>query len=160
MADKVLINGNMYDFGSTSLKIDDEPFYGYKGITWNQKRERAKAHGQGKHRIPRGKSRGKYSAECTLTLYRDADTALIDHLASKAADGVSYGEVEFPMVLQYIEEGSNQDPVTIEFGRCHYGGDDNSNEEGGEADAVTITIDLIYIKKNGKTLFDNSDGSV
>lgn len=160
MGDKVRIQGNQYDFASTSCKFDGEPIYGYKAISWSQKRERKKAYGAGKHAAPRGRSRGTYSAEAKITLWRDTYTELCKALAAKAADATSFGDVEFPIVLQYVEDESNQDPVTVEFLDVVIGGEDSSSEESGDPDSVEVTLDVMRIKVNGLTLYSSEGGKL
>lgn len=160
MGDKIRIQGNQYDFASTSLKIDGEPFYGFTAISWAQKRERKKAYGAGKHAAPRGRSRGVYSAEAKITMWRDSYTELCKALAAKAADATSFGDVEFPMVLQYVEDESNQDPVTVELLDVAIVGEDSSAEESGDPDKVEVALDVMRIKTNGLTLYSSNGGTL
>lgn len=158
MADKVRIQGNQYDFGSTSLKLADEPIYGYVSLSWTEKRERQKGYGAGKSRTPRGKSRGRYTTEpAKLVVWRDTWTEIKKMLAAKSSDGKSYGNVEFPMVLQYVEDESNQDPITVVFYECTIEGASNSTEEEGGNDKVEVTVAYQRVVENDLTLYDSAE---
>ncbi len=158
MADAQKINGNQYSWSSIELRIDDEPFYGFTSISYSQKRERVKAYGTGAHHAPRGRSAGKYSAEAKLTGWKSSIQALREALAAKASDGVSYGNVEFQVVVQYVEDGS-EDPITVEIVDCVIASEDSSEEENPDPLKEDLGLDVMYLKKNGLTLFDNSDGA-
>lgn len=155
-SDGIRVNGNQYDFGSGKVKVAGDVLYGLTGIKYSQKRERPKGYGQGRHHAPRGRGRGKYSAEGSITVYRSTARELRKTLAAQSADGVSYGDVEFQVVGQWSETGEGEDKVEL-FG-CVIAGEDGGSEEGGDLDKEEIMLDVMYIKKNGLTLFDNSDG--
>lgn len=144
--DNVRINGNQYDQGSTELKIRNNPIYGYSAISWSQKRERAKSISTGKDRKPKGRTRGKITYEnLKLTVRRDTASAIKLMLAEVAADGQAYGEVDdTPIILQYIETGSNQKPVTVEFSECALVSESGSSEEDG-ADMVDLEFDYMSL---------------
>jgi hypothetical protein len=163
MADKVRINGNQYDFGSTSLKIGDEPIYGYTVANWSQKRERTKGYGAGKHRTPSGRTRGKYTTEpVKFTFRRDTVSQIKLMLAALASDGQSYGNAEVPIVFQYVEDESNQDPVLVEFFDAAFASEASASEEEGGPDMVEVEFDVMRIDEtiNGKklTLYDATAG--
>ena len=157
--DTIRVNGNQYSWGSIVLKVDDETLYGFTGLSYNQKRERTKAYGAGAHHAPRGRSAGKYSAEAKLTGWRGSMQALRAKLAAKASDGASYGNVEFQIVAEYVSNDGSEEPITVEVVDCVIASEDISDEEGPDPLKEEIGIDCMYIKKNGLTLFDNSDGA-
>lgn len=144
--DKVRINGNQYDQGSVELKIYNMPVYGFTAAAWSQKRERQKSVSTGKDRRPKGRTRGKYVTEALkLTVRRDTASAIKLMLAEKSSDGASYGDVDdTPIVLQYIEDESNQDPVTVEFLDCALTSDGGNSEEDGP-DMVELEFDYMYL---------------
>ena len=61
--DQVRINGNVYSWGSLTVKVGGERWYRLTSISYADKRERVKAYGQAKHQAPTGRSRGKYAVE-------------------------------------------------------------------------------------------------
>lgn len=91
MSDEIRVNGNVHSWGSIILKYGDA-------------RERAKVYGMGRHHAPRGRTRGKYTVEpVTLRGPKGTVQQLRALLAQQAPDGVSYGDVEFQIVVQYTE---------------------------------------------------------
>lgn len=162
MADKVFINGNQYDYGSTELKIAAEPIYGYTAVNWSQKRERQKGRGAGKDRRPKGQTGGRYEADVVKVTVRRDTASQIKLMLAEQVDGSNYGNAVVPIVLQYVEDESNQDPVMVEFFDCTYQDDTNATEEEGGPDSVEISFSVQWIDEtiNGKkvTLYDSSQG--
>lgn len=157
MADKIRVNQNIYSWGSISLKVADEDFHGFTMIKYGQKRTRTKIWGTGKHHAPRGRSRGKYeTTDGGLKGPKSTIQALREKLASLSADGVSYGDVEFMVVANYVE--ADESPITVELFQCVISTEDTSEEENPDPLQEEIGLDYMYVKKNGLTLFDNSDG--
>jgi hypothetical protein len=156
--DSIRVNGNQYSWGSIKAKLDGVPYFGFKGITYADKRERVKAYGMGKHQAPRGRSRGKYSTENSkLTGPKSSIQLLREALAAKSSDGVSYGDVEFEVVFQYVER--DELPITVQLERCVIVGNSSSEEEGADPLNEEIELDVMKIYRNGLTLFDSSEGS-
>jgi hypothetical protein len=157
MSDDLRINNNQHSWGSIILKIDDERFTGFTSISFADKRERVKAYGMGRHQAPRGRSRGKYTVEpVKLGGWKSSVAALRTSLALRSADGRSYGDVQFQIVVQYIEVG--EIPLTVEIDRCVYVGNTSSDEEGADNLKEEIEIDAMLIRRNGLTLFDGEQG--
>lgn len=160
--DLVRINGNQFDQGSTELKVANIPIYGFTAISWSQKRERVKSVTAGKDRRPKGRTRGKYTTESLkMTVRRDTASAIKLILAERAAGGESYGDVDdTPIVLQYIEDESNQKPVTVEFQQCALISDGGSSEEDGP-DMVEIEWDYMWLDEtiDGKKVTLYSSGA-
>jgi hypothetical protein len=155
MADSVRINGNIYSHGSMVIKVDGERFQGFTSITYADKRERTPVYGLGKHHAPRGRTRGKYTVENTkLVGPIDTMMKLRDALAAASFDGVSYGDYEFEIVVQFIEENSNQTPHTVVLESCVYVGTTASNEEGTDANTEEVEIQPLKIKRDNRYLFD------
>jgi hypothetical protein len=160
--DKIRINGSQYDQGSVELKIANHPIYGFNALSWNQKRTRVKSVTTGKDRRPKGRSRGKYEAESLkMTVRRDTASAIKLMLAELSTDGQSYGDADdVPIVLQYIEDESNQDPITVEFINCALVSDGGNSEEDGP-DMVELEFDYMHLDETiaGKkvTLYHSGD---
>ncbi len=158
MADPVRVNGNLFSWGSIEVKAGGDVFTGFTKIAYADKRTRSKGYGMGRAQAPRGRTRGKYEVDpVTVTAHRDSVEALRTFLASKAADGKSYGNVVFQITVQYIDEGEN--PITDELVDCVWAGNSASNEEGADALTLDIEIDCMRIIWNGKTLFDQTVAS-
>jgi hypothetical protein len=158
MSDQLRVNGNQYSWGSIVLKLDNDRFTGFTGITYADKRERVKAYGMGRHHAPRGRSRGKYSVEpVKLTGWRGSVQIFRQQLALRALDQRSYGDVEFQIILQYIESGEL--PLTVEIDRCVVTGNNASDEENPDPLKEELEIDPMLIRRNGLVLFDSSQGA-
>ena len=155
MADQIRVNGNMVGWGSITIRLDDEVFSGFDSISYGDKRERVKHYGMGRAHAPRGRTSGKYTVENTkLRGPKGTVMALRTALARRAADGKSYGNVEFPIVVQYVESG--EVPITVELERNAIVSDVSSDDESGDPSKEEIECDTMLIRRNGLTLFDNT----
>jgi hypothetical protein len=157
MSDDLRVNNNQHSWGSIILKVDSDRFTGFTGISFSDKRERVKAYGMGKHHAPRGRSRGKYTIEpVKLTGWKGSIALLRAGLAQRSSDGISYGDVEFQIVVQYVE--SDDVPLTVEIDRCVWASNSSSDEESPDPLKEEIEIDAMLIRRNGLVLFDASEG--
>jgi len=75
-----------------------------------------------------------------------------------AGDGENYGDVEFQVVVQYIE--SDDTPITDELDRCVWVKNTSSHEEGPDPLTEDFELDCMLIRRNGLTLFDNSEANI
>jgi hypothetical protein len=158
MSDQIRVNGNQLSWGSIILKLDQDVFTGFTSISFADKRERVKAYGQGRHHAPRGRSRGKYTIEpVKLTGWKDSVQIFRTQLAARSPDGKSYGDVEFQIIVQYVEIG--EIPLTVAIERCVWTGNSSSDEESPDPLKEEIEIDAMLIRRNGLVLFDASQGS-
>ena len=160
MADQLRINGNMHSWGSIILKIDDQLYTGFTGITYAEKRERVDAYGMGVHQGPRGRSRGKYAAEPSkLTGWKASIQELREALAARASDGRSYGNVEFEVQIQYIEAiTGNEIPIQVDLHKCTFVGNSGGDEEGPDPLKEEVEIKPLTLEINQLTLFDATEG--
>jgi hypothetical protein len=112
----------------------------------------------GRHQAPRGRSRGKYTPGAgKLGGPPSSIQALREKLASKAPDGDSYGNIEFLLTVQYIDDGER--PILVELQQCVITGNDTSNEESADPLKEEIEIMPMRVLRNGKTLYDKSQGT-
>lgn len=157
MADEQRINGNMYSWSSIYFKVDGERFYGIKSISYGDSRERAKGYGMGRHHAPRGRSAGKYQTDpVSVSVEKATARALRETLATFAADGQSFGNVPFEIVVQYVEPDDT--PITDTIEECVWAKTESSNEEGPDPLYEDVEFDCMRIRWNGKTLFDETEG--
>jgi hypothetical protein len=157
MSDTIRVNGNQYSFGSVVCKVGGERFTGFTAIDYGDKRVVAKGYGLGPAQGPRGRTRGRYETdEVKLSAHLDSGQALIDKLALLSKGGLSYGNVEFQIVVQYIELDNT--PITHTLDRCRIVGVTQANAEGSEITTTDFAIDCMAIYRNKKTLFDSSKG--
>jgi hypothetical protein len=158
VADAIRVNGNGFSWGSIIVKVDGDRFYGFTSIGFGDKRERVKGYGMGRHQAPRSRSRGKYSTEpVKLGGPMASLQALRKALAARSSDGKSYGDVEFEVVVQYVDTGET--PMTVQIERCVLTANTTANEEGPDLLEDEVEADCMLIRRNGLTLFDASQGS-
>jgi hypothetical protein len=159
MSDLIRVNGNQLSWGSIVLKLDQDVFTGFTGISFADKRERVKAYGMGRHHAPRGRSRGKYTVEAVkLTGWKKSIALFRKQLAARSPDSKSYGDVEFQIVVQYTEPGDDTE-LTVSIERCVWTGNSSSDEESPDPLKEEIEIDAMLIRRDGLVLFDALQGS-
>ncbi len=157
MADQLRINGVQHSWSSTKLKIEGETFTGITAINYGDALTPTKAYGMGRAHAPRGRTRGKYEPDpIEMTLFKGTAEELRTKLAELSESGTSYGIVEFQMVLQFVE--NDDTPCTIEFIDCRVSADKSSNEENPDPSVENWTLDVMRILRNGKALYDDSEG--
>jgi hypothetical protein len=155
MSDSIRVNNNQLSWGSIVVKVAEAQIFGFTSIAFSDKRERVKAYGMGRHQAPRGRSRGKYTADpIKLGGYRSAVAELRATLAALSLDGESYGDVEFQVVATYFE--SDELPLIVVAERCVWISNNATDEEGAENLKEEIEVDPMFIRRNGMVLFDNS----
>ena len=161
MADEKEINGNVYSWSSIELKLDggaddllvELPYVGVTKIKYNEKIERALVYGLGKSFKPLGMTRGKYSADSSLTMRKHSAEALRKALAAKSADGATFGEVSFQAIVSYSEPGSNQEPIVVEINGCRIAGTGGDHSEGADGLEEEVPLTVLSIVTNGRTLY-------
>lgn len=151
MADEIRINGIAHSWGSSKLKIDGERYSGVTSISYSDKLETAFGYGMAKSHKPRSQSRGKYSAEQVVMKVQTSTAQAIRDMLAERGDGVSYGVVTVPIVLQYLEP--DDEAITVEFEDCRLVEDGSSDEEGSDVLSVEIKWSTFGIIRNGKTLY-------
>jgi hypothetical protein len=153
MSDEVRINGKLFSWSSTSFKLNGEPYWGITEITFADKRDRPKGYGLGRSHKPRGKAKGKYEADnLKLKVHKDTAEAIRQDLAKQSPDGVSWGEVKVPAVLQFTEDDKI---VTVEFEDCEPASNGEGNSEGPDPLYEDMEFCITGIKRNGLTLYDS-----
>lgn len=158
MADEIRVNGNAHSWGSIIVKIGGDRYYGFTSIEYGDKRTRVKGYGMGKHHAPRARSRGKYEIDPVKMSGHKGSMQELRNALAQAGNGVSYGDTEFDIVVQFIEKDDK--PVTIEIERCVFTDDKSSHEEGSDPLTDDAEFDAMLIRRNGLTLFDNSEAAL
>jgi len=158
MADSIRVNGNQHSWGSITVKVNEERYFGFTSIAYSDSRERVKAYGMGRAQAPRGRSRGKYQVEpVTLTGHKGSVQELRQALADAGDAGTSYGDTVFQIVVQYVEDDDT--PITVELEDCVWVKNSASEEEGPDPLTEDIEIDCMRIRRNDLVLFDESEGA-
>lgn len=157
MADDIRVNGNLKSWGSLQFRVAGERIYGFTNVTFADKRERVKGYSMARHHAPYGRSAGKYSTDpVKVTGWADSVQALREAIAAQSADGLSYGNVLFQGLLQYIEPDESE--ITVEFDRLVWTGNSATVEEAPDPLKEDFELDVMFIRRNGLVLFDGSEG--
>ncbi len=155
--DRARVPGFVHAWGAITFKINDRRVYGKTKIGYGDKRTRQKGYGAGRHHVPTRRSPGKYEADlCTTDLYKETAQALREALASEAGDGNSYGNVIFQCEFLATEPGSAD--LQVELVDCVWQDDKSDHSEGPDGLMDQVTFDCMYIIRDGKTLFDGTEG--
>lgn len=156
--DKVNINGNLFDFGSQELTFDNDVIVGYTSVSYSgEKRTRTKGYGAGRSRKPRGRSGGKYEPPAVkIKFYLDSWAKVMAWAAARSPDGKSYGNVEFPAMLQFVEPGL--DTHVVKFERMCIVEVGGEGEENPDPNMIEIGFDVMSVERDGLTLYDSSQG--
>lgn len=155
-SDPIIVNNNQISWGSIKLKLNQDLFTGFTAISFSDKRERVKAYGMGRSHAPRGRSRGKYTVEpVKLTGWKSSVQIFRQALAAQASDGLSYGDVEFQILVQYIDTGENE--IDVEIDRCVWMTNTTSDEENPDPLKEEVEFDAMLIRRNGLVLFDQTE---
>lgn len=151
MTDLLRISNTILSWNSCSFKFDGVPYNGILGCDYEQKRERKVVHAAKRDGRPLGKTSGKYTVPtCTITMLRDSWDKLSTQLSLLGLG--SYGDAEFTLVIQYIEPGIGQTPITVVCTGCTIDGEKDTNQEGIDELVTELTIGCLEIIKNGKRL--------
>lgn len=149
--DKVNINNKLFDWGSQELSFDNNILTGYTSITFDEKRERTKGWGAGRSRKPRGRTQGKYTpGSVKIKMYLDTWAALMKWAAARAGS-TSYGDAEFPGLLQYVESGF--ETHVVKFEAMTIVGPAGGGEESPDPHMIEIEFDVMGITRDGLTLY-------
>jgi hypothetical protein len=159
--DEKRINGNAYGWSSVLWKIGDDRIHGFKAIAYKDSRERTPVYGSGRHHAPRGQTPGKYAAEpCTATVEKETAALIRAALARRSADGKSFGNVEFEIVVQREEDrGGTPKVITDELHRCTWRETASKAEEGSDPDYEEIAFNVTTIDWDGLSLYDGTGGA-
>lgn len=145
MAQIPLINGHRYQFTSLEANVAGIPIPGITELTYSDTLEPGKVEGARPQLL--GRTRGKYEAEASMSMYRQE----FDELTTKLGDG--YGEKVFNIVANYGDDG--QPTVTDRIVGCRIKKVDNQAQKGNDPLEVKLELDIMYITRNDKTLVKN-----
>lgn len=150
MANYPLINGHRYDFSSIDFRYQTPTgvmvrTVGIKEISYSDSLEPGKV--RGNHAQNVGRTRGEYSAEASITLYKQEFDEMI------ALMGTGYGEKYFDISVSYAEAGSPTKTDLVTGNRIKRV--ENSGSEGNEALIVKVDLDPSDVYRDGKHLLLN-----
>lgn len=156
MADSVRVNGVQIGWSSAKLKIDGDLVTGVTAIEYADSVEQSLAYGMGRHFAPRARTRGKY-VPSALKVVLEVNTVKVVQaaLAAQAADGRSYGTVEFEVFLEGVEA---EQTYTANFNRCKWQKTSAAWSEGPDAWYQECEFNFMTVLQNGLCLFDATQG--
>lgn len=158
--DTIAVNGNSESWGYLVLKANDERFYGWTKITFGDKLTEALGYSSGRAHAPTRRSQGKYEVEpVKVTGYPDAVQAFRDYIAKLSPTGNSYGAgaPEWEATLFAVLPGSDR-PRQVDFRACKWIENTGDHEESPELLKEDFAFQPRWIERDGKVLFDDSDG--
>jgi hypothetical protein len=154
MADQVTINGSQMSWASLTVRVSGMLLSGYTALSYDDKREQALLWGAGHAQIPRGKTSGQYTpGVCKITGYVSTVQEMRALLAQQSPSGTSYGGVDFQVVAQFIELGS-EEAQTVVLGRCTWVSNSASFQLGTDGLAEDVEFQPMWILRNGLSLYE------
>lgn len=139
-ADSKLINGYIYDHGDLTIKVDGKQIDDIKEIKYSTKREVGKFRGTSP--VARGRTRGTVDFEGSMVMLRST----LDALIAEWGDG--WMEKEFDITATFGNDGQPLNTDTLI--RCCIISDEISSSEGADPNEVSVGLDILNIKRNGK----------
>lgn len=137
-----LINGNRFDFSSVELRLGNPSTLfvgGVKEVTYSDSLEPGEL--RGNHAQLIGRTRGQYSAEASLTMFKQEFQQLVALL------GAGYMEVSFDTVVSFSEQGSAV--ITDVLSGCRIKKAEDSGSEGGDPLTVKVDLHVMALIRNG-----------
>jgi hypothetical protein len=128
-------------------KLDGEE-YNPASVKYNDALERSMV--EGNHPVPFGYTDGTYKAEGSLELFMEDFNALQDKY------GEEFYKKSFDVVVQYAIDGGST--ITDTLVGCKFKKRERDHSRGSEALKVTLELDVLYIKWNGKNPFKKMPG--
>lgn len=149
-----VINGNVYDFSSITITVDNIPYQGITEIAYSDSLEPGELRGTGPYM--RGRTRGEYKAEASFSIGKKDFEPLKSALRISPSGG--YGERAFLITVVY-RETFDADVITDLIEGCRVTKQENSH--GGNSDALITKIDLnvFRVRWNGLYLVDEPGAS-
>jgi len=139
MADYPKINGQIYSFASTEIKIGAAIYTGLTDISYNQTLEPGIFRGTRPEKLAR--TIGEHNVEGSFTMVKVEYQELI------AALGDGYMQTPFDITVTYAE--TNSPIVTDVLTACRITSEEDSHSQGTDALAVACDLDIIKMTRNG-----------
>lgn len=105
--------------------------------------------------LARDAERGKYAVDPVKLAGPPSSFHAMRAALASAAGSKQYGDAEFEIVVQYVEEG--EEAITIQLEGCVWTGNTSSNEEGADPLKEEIELDARRITRNDLALYDETD---
>ena len=125
------------------LKVDGKELVGFTSVSFGDKIEDELVYGQG--RIPRGRTRGKYTVDDgSISVHHDTLVEILD------AFGDGWGDKRFEIVEQITLGDGSVSTTVVE--NCRWKGAPGGGEEGTSAIVRELPFGYLRIRRDGKYL--------
>jgi hypothetical protein len=143
------VNGNRYDYSSVEIQIDGLPILGQEitAISYKHTLKPDGVYGTSPEKL--GRTRGRYEAEGTLEINKEAYATLIMALSMDPQFG--YMEKSFGATVSY--QDVNGPLITDDLTGCRLTEDEDSHKSGPEGLTVRCSLDILRITRNGFSPF-------
>lgn len=149
------VNGIVYSWNSCSFTIDSGfPLIGIAEFNFEEKRPRKIVRGAKRSGVPLGKTSGNYEASGSMKLLVQTEDALTTYLTPKGMG--SYGDADFIVTVQMFEPKLSSAPINVVCGGCTIDGSKSALAEGIDESVTEFELGMMWVIKNGKTLWSLS----
>ena len=148
--------GSAYGRGNVRMIFVDEIVEFVAEFSWSHKREKSFGYALNKAQGPVKQSFGKYvPGGVKFKGYKGGVQKMREKIAALSESGTCYGEVLFPIMLQFIN--SNEAPIDQVFNGCSW--DEESSTVSDSADPLQDELAFTFWNTsiNGVTLNDTSE---
>lgn len=142
-ASNPLLNGYKHSFASIELNIAGKRYNGFTTLNYSDDVERSDV--RGNHAIRRGRTKGQYSCEGSITIESEEHETLLADL------GDGFYDAGFDITATYADDSAPT--ITDKLIGCQFAGTGRSNSEGSDGLGVELDLDITYIMWNGKKPF-------
>lgn len=146
------VNRTVYSWTSSRTRIDGAPYTGIVSIDYEQKRDVKVVWAERQDGTALGWTSGKYSVPAvTMKMLKTTSDSFTTQLTVKGLG--SYGDAEFPLVVQCVEPLSGAQPLTAILAPCRVVGKKDAYEEGIDELLDEYTLACLAVTENGKRLW-------
>jgi hypothetical protein len=156
--DRARVPGYVHSWGSFIFRYNDVRINGITKLGYADSRKRGKGYGAGRHQAPTHRTAGQYECEpASMDLYKETAQAIRNALAAGSESGNSHGNPIFQMEFIASEPGSADIVVTLHD--CTWESDKSDHAVGPDGLMDQVTLDVMFIDRDGKFLFDDTEGT-
>lgn len=143
-----LVNGNRFDYSCVTISVDGRVILGQDitSITYKHQLKPEKIYGTSPYAL--GRTRGRYEADGTLEVTKEAFGELVDYLSVDPNKG--YMEQSFTVTVAYQADPGGQ-LVTDKLIGCRITEDEDNHKQGAEGLTVRCTLDIMSIERDDIT---------
>jgi hypothetical protein len=152
----IFINGQAQNWASITVVAADIPLNGFTSITYGDNVEESMGYGLGPGYAPQRRSTGKYTVEPTKLKGYRSDCQQLRQILAARAGGLGYANAEFVINISTIVLGPSggEIPLDVVLFRCRLLGETTDMSEGTEILQDELTIQPMYIARNGLFKFN------